>query len=181
MYFYSFLKQYIDMNWKLRKFQTTVQNYNPKSCVEPEIFKIFQHKVELTPHFTHFSGIVHIFSAFDGEDCASNPCKNGGTCVEGYFNYTCVCPPGRHGERCQCKFAIGYSQAFFLKLDKFSNISTVSRKGLKNLSLAQRTSVGLNLAIPGFPLQHFTNHKFRRYVDILILKTLYMHISLIIF
>ena len=49
------------MNWKLSEFQTIKQNYNPKSWAEQEIFQIFQHKVELTPHFTHFSGIIHIF------------------------------------------------------------------------------------------------------------------------
>ena len=59
---YPFLKQYKDMNQRLREFQTTIQNYNPESCVDPEILKIFQHKVKRTPHFTHFSRIVHIFS-----------------------------------------------------------------------------------------------------------------------
>ena len=38
----------------------TVKNYNSESLVEPEISKIFQHKVEWAPHFTHFSEIVHI-------------------------------------------------------------------------------------------------------------------------
>ena len=56
--------------------------------------------------------LVYIFSVFDGEECASNPCESGGTCVEGYFNYTCVCPLWRHGERCQCKIAIGYTPVF---------------------------------------------------------------------
>ena len=48
------------MNWKLMEFQTTIQNYNPKSSVEPEIFPIFQHKVERIPHFTQVTEIVHI-------------------------------------------------------------------------------------------------------------------------
>ena len=38
-------------------FQTTIQNYNPKS---PEIFPIFQHKVEQIQRFTQLTEIVHI-------------------------------------------------------------------------------------------------------------------------
>ena len=60
MYFYSFLKHDKGMNSKLMEFQTTIQNYNPKSSVEPEIFPIFQHKVEQIPHFTELTEIVHM-------------------------------------------------------------------------------------------------------------------------
>ena len=35
-------------------------NYNSKSKVEPEIFAIFQHKVEQVPHFTYVTGVRHI-------------------------------------------------------------------------------------------------------------------------
>ena len=48
------------MNRKLIEFQTTIQNNNPKSLVEPEIFPIFQPKVERIPHFTQVTEIVHI-------------------------------------------------------------------------------------------------------------------------
>ena len=60
MYFYSFLKHDKGLNQKLMEFQTTIKNYNPKSSVEPEIFSIFQHKVERTPHFAQVVEIVHI-------------------------------------------------------------------------------------------------------------------------
>ncbi|XP_038309141.1 fibulin-7 isoform X2 [Canis lupus baileyi] len=33
--------------------------------------------------------------------CSSEPCQNGGTCVEGVNEYKCICPPGRTGSRCQ--------------------------------------------------------------------------------
>ena len=46
------------MKWKLMEFQTTVQNYNWKSSVEPEIFPIFQHKVE---QILHFNDMRHIY------------------------------------------------------------------------------------------------------------------------
>ena len=41
-------------------FKITVQNDNSESLVEPEIFQIFQHKVEGAPHFTHFPEIIHM-------------------------------------------------------------------------------------------------------------------------
>ena len=43
------------MNWKLREFQTTIQNYNSKSLVEPEIFQYFKHKIVQILHFTQFN------------------------------------------------------------------------------------------------------------------------------
>ncbi|XP_001087308.3 fibulin-7 [Macaca mulatta] len=37
----------------------------------------------------------------DISECSSQPCQNGGTCVEGVNQYRCICPPGRTGNRCQ--------------------------------------------------------------------------------
>ncbi|XP_024414352.3 fibulin-7 isoform X1 [Desmodus rotundus] len=37
----------------------------------------------------------------DISECSSQPCQNGGTCVEGANQYSCLCPPGRTGSRCQ--------------------------------------------------------------------------------
>ncbi|XP_067327070.1 fibulin-7-like [Anolis sagrei] len=34
-------------------------------------------------------------------DCASNPCANGGTCVDGIHQYLCQCPSGWSGNTCQ--------------------------------------------------------------------------------
>uniref|UniRef100_A0A8C5YQL0 Fibulin-7 n=1 Tax=Marmota marmota marmota TaxID=9994 RepID=A0A8C5YQL0_MARMA len=34
-------------------------------------------------------------------ECSSQPCQNGGTCVEGVGQHRCICPPGRTGSRCQ--------------------------------------------------------------------------------
>ncbi|XP_053879065.1 fibulin-7 isoform X2 [Malaclemys terrapin pileata] len=33
--------------------------------------------------------------------CSSNPCQNGGTCVDGVNQYKCTCPQGWTGENCQ--------------------------------------------------------------------------------
>ncbi|CAM4564566.1 unnamed protein product, partial [Lepidochelys kempii] len=46
---------------------------------------------------------------FSGERCESdldqcvpvNPCRNGGSCLDGAGAFTCLCPPGFSGERCQ--------------------------------------------------------------------------------
>ncbi|EDO39369.1 predicted protein [Nematostella vectensis] len=34
-------------------------------------------------------------------ECASNPCLNGGTCVDGVNKYTCSCVSGYIGTRCE--------------------------------------------------------------------------------
>ncbi|XP_041368178.1 CUB and sushi domain-containing protein 2-like [Gigantopelta aegis] len=39
--------------------------------------------------------------------CASNPCKNSGTCVDGLDEYTCRCPPGYSGIHCENAYATG--------------------------------------------------------------------------
>ena len=41
------------------------------------------------------------FSPSDTDECASLPCQNGGTCVDGVDLYTCSCLPGYEGEQCQ--------------------------------------------------------------------------------
>ena len=60
IYFLSFLKHDKGMNQKLMEFPTIIKNYNPKSSVEPEIFQVFQHKVEQTLHFTRVTEVRHI-------------------------------------------------------------------------------------------------------------------------
>ena len=37
----------------------------------------------------------------DSNDCSPNPCINGGICHDGFFNYSCACPSGFTGNRCQ--------------------------------------------------------------------------------
>ena len=40
------------------------------------------------------------FYALDIDDCATNPCQNGGTCTDGVDSYNCTCAPGFKGTNC---------------------------------------------------------------------------------
>ena len=37
----------------------------------------------------------------DIDECASSPCQNGGTCVDGVNSYTCNCDVGYAGKNCE--------------------------------------------------------------------------------
>ena len=37
----------------------------------------------------------------DIDECASSPCQNGGTCVDGSNSYTCICNVGYVGDNCE--------------------------------------------------------------------------------
>lgn len=37
----------------------------------------------------------------DVDECASNPCINGGRCEDGVNQFICICPPGYGGKRCE--------------------------------------------------------------------------------
>ncbi|XP_068206241.1 LOW QUALITY PROTEIN: cubilin-like, partial [Palaemon carinicauda] len=37
-------------------------------------------------------------------ECASGPCQHGGTCIDGFKRYTCICPKGWEGESCSDDF-----------------------------------------------------------------------------
>ena len=39
----------------------------------------------------------------DPDDCASNPCQNGGTCHDEVNDYSCDCSHEYTGENCQIK------------------------------------------------------------------------------
>jgi len=36
----------------------------------------------------------------DVNDCANEPCQNGGTCIDGIDSFHCVCPKGWEGTLC---------------------------------------------------------------------------------
>ena len=40
----------------------------------------------------------------DGNDCSTNPCQNGGTCVDGCNSYSCQCAPHYSGTNCENRY-----------------------------------------------------------------------------
>ena len=50
-------------------------------------------------------------------ECSSSPCLNGGTCIDGYNNYTCACPNRYFGTTCEnpyqvsCKYDVRHSKS----------------------------------------------------------------------
>ena len=43
----------------------------------------------------------------DGDECLSNPCAEGATCVDESFDFRCICPPGGTGRLCEGEKDIG--------------------------------------------------------------------------
>ena len=45
--------------------------------------------------------IMSLYFYPDFDECASHPCLNGGTCIDGLDGYTCLCFPDHTGENCE--------------------------------------------------------------------------------
>ena len=43
--------------------------------------------------------VVRMFT--DINDCEPNPCENGGTCQDEKNDFTCICPAGWEGKKCE--------------------------------------------------------------------------------
>ncbi|XP_070564050.1 zonadhesin-like [Ptychodera flava] len=42
------------------------------------------------------------------DECSSNPCMNGGTCIDGFDRYDCLCPINYEGQNCESEYGICY-------------------------------------------------------------------------
>ena len=54
---------------------------------------------------------THLCLLSDIDDCADQPCQNGGNCTDAVNDYTCVCVAGYSGKNCStgkkmCLFAV---------------------------------------------------------------------------
>ncbi len=59
----------------------------------------------------------------DINECLSNPCLNGATCLEGVNTYDCLCPAGFHGSHCESEIdecSYGYCKNFAFCQDLFN-------------------------------------------------------------
>eukprot|EP00794_Sanderia_malayensis_P007132 gene7132-7937_t len=54
-----------------------------------------------SPLFTHAEGSVASSQCTNINECSSNPCNNGATCVDGVNGFTCQCKPGFLGRTCE--------------------------------------------------------------------------------
>lgn len=48
------------------------------------------------------------------DECRSNPCRNGGTCIDSLDMYICLCPPGFGGVNCELTCRVGADIIFAL-------------------------------------------------------------------
>ena len=49
----------------------------------------------------NFMFFMHICCLSDVDECASSPCINRGTCIDGVDKYTCICTSGYTGNICE--------------------------------------------------------------------------------
>ena len=60
-----------------------------------------------------FPYFLFVFTA-DIDDCAVQPCLNGGTCIDAVNDYTCNCAVGYTGKNC----SVGKNSMAMSKVDK---------------------------------------------------------------
>ena len=51
--------------------------------------------------YTDFAVIQCVVKDIPRDYCKSSPCSNGGTCLNDYTKYVCLCAPGFEGPRCK--------------------------------------------------------------------------------
>jgi len=66
----------------------------------------------------------------DVDDCASSPCRNAGTCVDGVNQYTCNCLLGFAGRQCERREYCVHSMRLFIRYIYW----LVTGKGQSNLA-----------------------------------------------
>ena len=84
--------------------------------------------------------------ATDTDECASNPCQNGGRCTDAVNGYTCTCLSGYEGDQCERKSntLIEYCsiRIFALQIRMSARVTHVKMaEGAQTLSMGTRAPV----------------------------------------
>uniref|UniRef100_A0A8C5UAW4 Versican core protein n=1 Tax=Malurus cyaneus samueli TaxID=2593467 RepID=A0A8C5UAW4_9PASS len=69
------------------------------------------------------SKTTFIFSAADIDECQSNPCRNGATCIDGLNTFSCLCLPSYIGALCEQGKAAG-----LLKMARWNKLTKICGK-----------------------------------------------------
>jgi len=97
--------------------------------------------------------------AININDCKSNSCKNGGTCIDDINAFSCECTLPYKGDTCEeCQFGFGKEKTspFKCKLIKDNNIGTaikewtVTGNGQKNGEFTVLEAFGVEIAVRAF-------------------------------
>lgn len=51
--------------------------------------------------YSYYSHTYFFFFVTETDECKSSPCLNGGTCVDGLYDFSCVCTILFIGKRCE--------------------------------------------------------------------------------
>ena len=96
---------------------TTVHFAKVSEMVELKYFKQKFAEVNAVYLYVHMYSYMYNYAVFilvtaDIDECASNPCQNGGTCVDDVDAYWCVCMPGYTAARCQSMYSYSMYRYF---------------------------------------------------------------------
>ncbi len=113
----------------------------------------------------------------DGNECSSNPCLNGGRCIDGCASYTCLCPTGYVGTNCQlsnqCTLnvtarhgrGLSIGDRFYGTSDPYLRFTGIYRIGTQNYYLRRSTNYRLKTrTLPGTRQSvsdHIIGHDFK--------------------
>ncbi|KAF6084009.1 coagulation factor VII [Phyllostomus discolor] len=81
-------------NWFLEELKpgSLERECKEEQCSFEEAREIFRNEERLEKFWISYT---------DGDQCASNPCKNGGTCEDQFQSYICFCPEEFEGRHCE--------------------------------------------------------------------------------
>lgn len=72
-------------------------------CLPPFLSPFYSFSLLFSMSFTFRSQCKHGYQGvnceYDVNECQSNPCRNGGTCINMVNHFYCSCPPGTKGTR----------------------------------------------------------------------------------